>query len=558
VWIYRVAAPAGLMFAAFAAAMTLSAPVLLHYDPDIARQVAHSMVTEGTFLVRDDAFGLNKPYASYAFGMTLLMVIPEIVGPLIGRPPTNLDTLINPVLLAIIALITWLTARRFGCATRVQAAVVTFAVVFATPLLAYSATAFSEIAVALGIAAAILGLLRIRDDVWAGGLLVGAGAGIAGLFRTDSFLLVAPIVAIGGLVAARRRFPALVTMAAGFAPGVILTGYYNVARFGSPFVFQYQNFPLVKSFGAPFWQGLYGLLASPGRGIFFYAPVLLLVLIGFKWAWRRSQVITIVCLVLIVDRFLFYASWWAWHGGGGWGPRFLVPFMAALTPFAAVIVARLSKPGAAGRRFTRPGVAAPAGPAKSRAAGDRRAPAGSATPAPAGPSKSRAGGRRLASAGFATLVLASLSIQVVGASTATVDEMHAEVGRRQDLAPPARPDEGFVEHMLAPELLEATAGPFLEWSFFPIPSHVEDVVAGENLLSRYFWPDRRPRRLLVVIGLVLIALALSFTAARRLDRIRPAIPDTRSGGGDDARAAPASDDHQAQRHDTPSSLTVTS
>jgi hypothetical protein len=65
-----------------------------------------------------------------ASAWSLLMVIGEIVAPRIGQSPQSLDTLINPVLLALIILVIWLTAHRCG-ATSKQATLVSLCVAMA-------------------------------------------------------------------------------------------------------------------------------------------------------------------------------------------------------------------------------------------------------------------------------------------------------------------------------------------------------------------------------------------------------------------------------------------
>ena len=76
-------------------------------------------------------------------------------------------------------------------------------------------------------------------------------------------------------------------------------------------------------------DGLYGLLLSPGKSLFLYAPPLLLSLAGLPLLVRargwRSFVLVATPLVYL----LVYGSKGVWHGGG-WGPRYLVPALPFL------------------------------------------------------------------------------------------------------------------------------------------------------------------------------------------------------------------------------------
>lgn len=65
-----------------------------------------------------------------------------------------------------------------------------------------------------------------------------------------------------------------------------LLGLYNWTAFGSPFIFSYQisTFKDTQKFDHPLFQGLYELLISNWRGLFFYNPVFLLSILGFFFA----------------------------------------------------------------------------------------------------------------------------------------------------------------------------------------------------------------------------------------------------------------------------------
>ncbi|MCP4363293.1 MAG: hypothetical protein GY796_35280 [Chloroflexi bacterium] len=81
-------------------------------------------------------------------------------------------------------------------------------------------------------------------------------------------------------------------------------------------------------------------MISPGRGIIFYSPLVVLAVPGLLLLWREklpAEAALIVGLLLV--QIATYASWWTWDGGWVWGPRFLVstqPFlMLGLLPWLA-------------------------------------------------------------------------------------------------------------------------------------------------------------------------------------------------------------------------------
>ncbi len=112
-------------------------------------------------------------------------------------------------------------------------------------------------------------------------------------------------------------------MTTALLPGVALTLAHNWLRFQS---LSEQGYP-GEGFTGPIAQGLYGLLLSPGKSVFLYAPLMLalpLALVPFARRFPR-EALFVAALSLIT--LLESAAWWMWWGGWGWGPRFLVPLM---------------------------------------------------------------------------------------------------------------------------------------------------------------------------------------------------------------------------------------
>jgi len=125
-----------------------------------------------------------------------------------------------------------------------------------------------------------------------------------------------------------------------FAPialGLALLGVYNWARFGSPLTSGY-HFAEGEGFNSPLLIGLYGLFFSPYRGLFWYNPILILAIPGWLMLRRRLPRLAWLTLALIALQALAFASWWSWHGGIVWGPRFLLPALPLATLALAPII----------------------------------------------------------------------------------------------------------------------------------------------------------------------------------------------------------------------------
>ncbi len=102
----------------------------------------------------------------------------------------------------------------------------------------------------------------------------------------------------------------------------IALAYYNLARYGDPLNTGYLP---EESFSGIWWQGIAGMLIGPGRGLFLYAPVLLITLAAAPAFFRQHRSEAAFTWSIIIVHVLLYGKWFMWHGGYAWGPRFLVP-----------------------------------------------------------------------------------------------------------------------------------------------------------------------------------------------------------------------------------------
>jgi hypothetical protein len=168
-------------------------------------------------------------------------------------------------------------------------------------------------------------------------LFAGIVLGMGILVRAALAIYVPPLLY---LVAARtparqgRAVTArLVAFVAGLLPFVVILLWANAQRFGDPFQSGYRG----EGFTTPVWKGVFGLLFSPGKGILFYAPPLVLSVILWP-RFRRSDPALANFLALAWGvALIVYGTWWAWYGGWCWGPRFLVPLIPlSCLPLAAL------------------------------------------------------------------------------------------------------------------------------------------------------------------------------------------------------------------------------
>lgn len=239
-------------------------------------------------------------------------------------------------------------ARSLGYRARVALGTALL-VAFATPLWPYARVFFSESLSAFGLVwfAALARHGHNRDDrrplAWA---LAGFALGLAVLAKAAHGALLLPAA---GLLAAysRGRDPrgtmralGAFSLALGLCVAALLA--YNRARFGSVFVTGYGD--NLSRWTTPALEGLLGLLASPGRGLFLYCPLTLAAVLSwrrFSPTHSREWWLGIGALATLLAVF---CRWFMWEGGWCWGPRYLVPVI----PLVCLPVAALLDAPAAG------------------------------------------------------------------------------------------------------------------------------------------------------------------------------------------------------------------
>lgn len=255
----------------------------------------------------------GKEYPYYPPGVALLLLPWLAAGKLLDAAvhlgPYGLRTwclLLPPALLA--AFSAWWRARE-GVSME---AVLLF--VFGTLLFPWTRTLRAEVPLSLLLASAWI----LRDEISSGRL--GAMIGAALLLRVDA------VIWFFGLLLRRcRRGTDIAHAVAGAAPFVVLLAVYNYARFGAPYTTGYPDVAggVTNAFNTPLLEGIYGLTLSLSRGFVIFAP---LSVAGGWLLWRAATARDRVCVGLTwIVPFLFYAKNTAWHGGAGWGPRYLLP-----------------------------------------------------------------------------------------------------------------------------------------------------------------------------------------------------------------------------------------
>lgn len=280
----------------------------------------------------------GRYYAKYGLGWSLLAVPFCLAGKALailvnvpdGFATRSLVMMINPILTAAGCVVLYFLARRIYTSSISLSISLIYGVCTITWY--YSKSAFSEPLVVLLILSAILAIER-DQFIWAGALL-----GYALLTRQTIILVVIPVVTWALNNCFRKRGKNIlvnfVFLIIPIASGQVTNWIYNYLRFGNPLDFGY----LTVGWDTPLFLGLYGLLISPGKGLFVYSPILLLSIFGFPYFARKDWLWLFVSIY--ATYVLPHALYSDWSGGGGWGGRLLLPIIPLLILTAGTTLER--------------------------------------------------------------------------------------------------------------------------------------------------------------------------------------------------------------------------
>lgn len=187
--------------------------------------------------------------------------------------------------------------------------------------------------------------------------LIGSGVsfGILTLSYNPTFILVPPALIVYYLLSVKleknwkkfhfwkRILRDFIVMFISLIPFLMLYGWFNEVRYGGVTSTGYGSgsfisLPEVKPF--VLYEGIWGLLFSPGKSLFLFTPPLLLILV-FWQKLKKSYFPEIFTGATLGAIFLFFIGslvggldYFPWHGEASFGPRYLLPVL----PFGLLLV----------------------------------------------------------------------------------------------------------------------------------------------------------------------------------------------------------------------------
>ena len=268
--------------------------------------------------------------------------------------------LFNPLVTAATAVVLLLYVRRLGYGA--HAAVFT-ALLFGLTTIAwpYTKTFHREPLCTLGLLVAAYGLLRWRQSwaepgtavlPWLALAFVGAAVSVlakeAGLIALPLLMLI-PVLGRRFMPRSRRQLAGTGLLALVLFVAAVggLYYYMRVLGAGGPRFDVFGRIGQAIANRGLLLEGLAGLLLSPGKGVFWYSPVLLLALLGPWYAGaRRFDVGWPLLLLLAFSVVYALVRGQIWYGGTNWGARYLVPVTPFLMLGAAPLIERALRPDA--------------------------------------------------------------------------------------------------------------------------------------------------------------------------------------------------------------------
>ena len=250
----------------------------------------------------------------------------------------------GPLITAISSAILFSICRTYNFSIKI-AITIAFLYGFTTIAWAYSSTAMNVVLVSMTILLSFYFYRKfVKDQNFLSLIFCGFSLGVSVLVRYDSFIIVGIILVflIGTILKNKSKLKNLTCLLIPlFFCAIIFMGI-NYIQFGT--LLEY-SFKTESGYGLgptlPIHVGIFGLLFSPGAGLFIFSPILFTIFISFFDFYKKDKSSFFIFSAYFVSILVFFGSLETWHGFVSWGPRYLLPAIPFLMiPLAASIERR--------------------------------------------------------------------------------------------------------------------------------------------------------------------------------------------------------------------------
>jgi Dolichyl-phosphate-mannose-protein mannosyltransferase len=313
-------------------------PGIYSIDGNAMLAVAESLVAHHSLAVPPDLGVAGRGGQSFSrwYPLQSIVAVPVVaVGSKAAEffhlPAHYVAAIFSLVLPAVFSALTTtlvaLIALQLGSSRR-GAVVAALAYAFATIAMVYARTFYAEPLLALLVAGSTyLALAGSARNTAAAGVLA-----LLAVLAKPTGIVVGPVLS-AYLLVKWKPLPQSLGPGAGALLGLAIYCGYNFWRFGH-----------ILAFGQP-WafhlsvipQGFLGLVLSPGRGLVWYCPPILLSIVGFRMLRKPNPIGTALIVSIFAAFLMVHSIWSAWSGGWSWGPRFLLPAIPGLAALLGVL-----------------------------------------------------------------------------------------------------------------------------------------------------------------------------------------------------------------------------
>lgn len=321
----------------------------------------------------------GKPYSLTGLGYSLAylpaVAITDVVYKMYGVSPAVHFPLENDWLIfftasftnsffgAMLGVILFLYLLEVGLSKK-QALFISLVGLFSTNLLVYAKHSFPHMMFAAFLLLSFyLVKIYFKTKKTAALFVSGASFGVAAITYSQTFVLAVIPLGVYILILSKLKFnlssikspvKTILIFSLGLLPFILTYFWFENLRATAT-----SNFGTAASTSASVsWllkvplgiiiEGIHGQLFSPGRSIFLYSPILLLLIIYWhklkKNVFPELTALIILCVIYIVFHAAVYREGGLdqgitalWHGENSWGPRYLTP----LVPFGILLIGRI-------------------------------------------------------------------------------------------------------------------------------------------------------------------------------------------------------------------------
>ena len=272
--------------------------------------------------------------------------------------PSNavfMELFIGPLFSALSVFLFFFVTRSFDITLK-NSIIVTLLYGLSTITWAYSQTSLSSVPMITFILLGFLFFRKYQKENSISNLIISAFAlGFAFLIRVDAAIIIGFLfMFLIALVIYKNRsklklFDAVKTIISFVVPLIISYGFYqliNYIRYDTSASYSgFRSILTNPDAFTPLPIALFGLLFSPGIGLFVFSPILFLVIVSFSDLYKKNRRDFILLLGIVLTHLIFFAQFvFFWHGLSSWSSRYLllvIPFL--LIPLGITLGRKLTK-----------------------------------------------------------------------------------------------------------------------------------------------------------------------------------------------------------------------